>query len=153
VLQRMTPMDGTVQPIRQRRLLDECARVERWGQPFVLVLLSLEGGARGLTTETLDLIGDSLRGGVRQSDVVVRAGPALYAVLLIGADAEPSQSVGDRLVRHLRADAGSLVRELAEWPLRFGVGVFDGSGSIEGAIAQAEQPLRAEGAAASARAA
>src|SRR5581483_1350176 len=139
--------------IWQRRLLDECRLAERLGQNFVLLLFRLDSAMPRLAAETLDLIGDSLRGGVRQSDVVVRAGPALYAVLLVGSQPGFAFAVGERLVNHVRCDAGSLVRDLAERPLRFGVGLFDGRGSVQDAIAAAERDLRAGGASAIAPAA
>ncbi len=146
-------MGKSVQTIWERRLQDECRQLESAGQRFVLILIAVDGEAAGPGAETLDLIGDSLRAGVRQSDVVVRAGAALYAVLLLGAAAEWSRSVGERLVNHVRADAGSLVRGLAERPLCFGVGLFDGSGSVDETIADAARGLTEAGASRSARAA
>lgn len=135
------PFAGSEEAVWERRLLDECWQTERCGQRFVLILFAVEGGVAGLAAETLDLIGDSLRSDVRQSDVVVRAGPALYAVLLIGSDPEFGLSVAERLVSHVRADAGSLVRELTERPLRFGVASFNGDSSVEATIAEATRDL------------
>lgn len=132
---------GPERSVWERRLLDECRRAERWGQSFVLILFAVEDGAAELAAETLDLVGDSLRSGVRQTDVVLRAGPTLHAVLLIGAAPEFGQSVGERLASHVRADAGSLVRGLAERSLRFGAGTFDGSGSVKNTIAAAMRDL------------
>ncbi len=148
-----TPVGESVQTIWERRLQDECRQLEGAGQRFVLLLIAIDGEAAEPGTETLDLIGDSLRAAVRQSDVVVRAGAALYAVLLIGAAPEWSHSVGERLVNHLRADAGSLVRGLAERPLHFGLGVFDGSGSVDETIADALRGLPAQDTPRAARAA
>ncbi|HLZ68270.1 MAG TPA: hypothetical protein VKV26_00025 [Dehalococcoidia bacterium] len=127
-----------------RRLLEECQQAERCGHTFVLILLSLDGSPAGVSSETVDLVGDSLRTGVRQSDLVARVGPTLYAALLIGANPEFADSVGERLAGHVRSDAGSLVRELATLPLHFGVGVFDGAGeTAEALIATAARDLAA----------
>src|SRR5579883_2802252 len=123
-LERAMPAGGSPPTIWERRLLDECRRAERGGQSFVLIVLSLDPGSGSLSAEALDLVGDSLRSDVRQSDVVAQVGPAAYAIVLFGARPEFAAGVGERLVRHVRGDAGSLVRALGEIPIRFGAGVF-----------------------------
>ncbi len=138
------PQVGLDQPFWERRLLDECQHAERFGQTFALILLALDSVQAGISAETVDLVGDSLRTGVRQSDLVARVGPALYSVLLIGTNPECAVNVGERLVQHVRADAGSLVRELASLPLHFGVGVFsDRDGTAEALITATERDLAA----------
>lgn len=77
----------------------------------------------------------------------------LYAVLLIGTNPAFATGVGERLANQVRTDAGSLVRELAERPLHFGVGLFDGSGSVENTIARTQRDLHDPGLHEAARAA
>jgi hypothetical protein len=75
---------------------------------------------------------------------VARVGPALYAVLLIGANPKFAESIGERLVGRVRSEAGPLLPALAAAPMHFGMGVF-GSAITDAAtlIAAAERDLDA----------
>jgi len=112
----------------QRRLLEECNHSRRYNQSFVLILFAIAAGdgecGAPLGPETIDLVGDSLRAGVRAGDAVVRVGPARFAILLLDSKPEFARAIAERLVLHVREDTGSLVRGLQSARLQCGVAAY-----------------------------
>jgi diguanylate cyclase (GGDEF)-like protein len=87
---RHDPLTGVLMPAEWSRiLLDEDARIHRYGRPATVVLIELDGFDRLVTAlgdeagdRVLPALADALRRHARGSDHVARLGRARFAVLL-----------------------------------------------------------------------
>ena len=86
----------------QSRLEEECARTARYGRPFGVVLAELRGEdgtepALMLLEGVERVIAETLRGTLRESDLLCRLSSGRYGILLVETDAAGTEAVARRL--------------------------------------------------------
>lgn len=129
------------------RLFDASARkllafAQRYGQPFSVVLVEVDGVAAGAAGErVLKYLGTVLARNAREADSVARVNDAMFGLLLPETDYEGAQRLWDRL----REAA------LADWPEHRSWSIFGGAagytvdvGSVESLLSDADRRLALE---------
>ena len=88
------------------RLAEEIDRSKRYGRGFALVMMDVDkfkqfNGTRGHQAgdDTLCLIADCIRTGVRRSDIAFRYGGDEFAAILLHADSSRAQAIAKRINR------------------------------------------------------
>lgn len=125
---RHDPLTGvSTRGFLMSRLVEECARAERFARPFAVVFVDLDG-FKAINDETghdagdriLGVVGECIRRGVRPSDIVGRYGGDEFVIGVVEGSAEIARAVAQRI-------AAELASRLASEPRRptasFGVAV------------------------------
>ncbi len=105
-----------------QRLAEEIERSKRYGLRFALVMLDVDafkhyndshGHQAG--DEALRLIADSVRSGLRRSDLAFRYGGDEFAVILLNADSSRAQRAVNRIRRLFAARLKKMNGRAAAW--------------------------------------
>jgi diguanylate cyclase (GGDEF)-like protein len=112
-LQRVAAVDSVTGLFNRRhfevRLLGEIQRVQRQQQPLSLLMVDIDDFKRINDTfghiegdQTLRIVAELLRGGVRIFDVCARYGGEEFAILMPGASLETAAQVAERIRRRVQ---------------------------------------------------
>jgi len=115
-----------------QRLAEEIERSQRYGQSFAVVMMDVDAfkhynDSRGHQAgdEVLRLIADSVRTGIRRSDIAFRYGGDEFAAILLNADSSSAQRVVNRIKRLFAARLKKMDNLAATWlGLSAGVACF-----------------------------
>lgn len=105
------------------RLTTEVARAKRYALPFSVIMLDLDG-FKVYNDKHGHLAGDvllqniakTIRGALRQEDVVVRYGGDEFAIILTGADAPSAQVTAERLRNAVKSTGMSISLGAVTYP-------------------------------------
>ena len=128
-----------------QRLADEVDRSKRYNRGFAVVMMDVDnfklfndscGHQAG--DEVLSLIADSIRSGLRRSDLAFRYGGDEFAAILLHADSAKAQAVVDRIKRRIakslkQVDDGAT----ADLDLSAGIAHFPNDGTTADALVKA----------------
>lgn len=124
----------------QRRLDAECANSAHNGSPFAVVLIELDGAARGDEPETpisagaVALTIEGLRRCTRPHDLVCQLGATSLAVLLVDCDAANAAVVLERLLRSAARELAGCLPPGMRPELRAGWAACPAEGAAAGAL-------------------
>jgi diguanylate cyclase (GGDEF)-like protein/PAS domain S-box-containing protein len=105
-----------------QRLAEEIDRSKRYKRRFAVVMMDVDAfkqynDSRGHLAgdDALRLIADSIRAGIRGSDIAFRYGGDEFATILLNADSARAQSVVNRINRHIVAELKKMDPEASSW--------------------------------------
>jgi diguanylate cyclase (GGDEF)-like protein/PAS domain S-box-containing protein len=105
-----------------QRLAEEIERSRRYKRRFAVVMMDVDAfkhynDSRGHQAgdDALRLIADSIRSGIRGSDLAFRYGGDEFAAILLSADSSRAQTVVNRINRHIAAGLKKMDDQAAAW--------------------------------------
>ncbi|MGD0205656.1 MAG: diguanylate cyclase, partial [Dehalococcoidia bacterium] len=105
-----------------QRLAEEVERSRRYKRRFAVVMMDVDAfkqynDSRGHQAgdDALRLIADSIRTGIRGSDLAFRYGGDEFATILLNADSSRAQTVVNRINKHIAAELKKMDDQAAAW--------------------------------------
>ena len=145
---RHDPLTGvSTRGFLMSRLVEECARAERFVRPFAVVFVDLDG-FKAINDETghdagdriLVSVGECIRRGVRPSDIVGRYGGDEFVIGVVEGNAEIARAIAHRV-------SAEIASQLASEPRRptasFGVAVRRGGEAADALVHRADLAMYA----------